>query len=85
MNFSNVAQSMAEPVKDYFKTIAAARANHAEYGGILLAEGRRFMVCHCLAHRQPCQCRDAAYIDQLAPTWDETRAENRCIVQDELF
>jgi hypothetical protein len=74
-----------EPVKDCFKDLRAARESHIEYGGILLKERGGFVVCHCLAHLQGCQCRSDKYLESLSPSWDETDQADPDPTQPQLF
>lgn len=78
-----------KPVKIEFNTLHAARNEQRDQGGILLMQDNKYSVCHCLAHRQPCECRTIEHINKLAPSWDETDPANCAETyqprQNELF
>ncbi len=59
-----------------FNSLKKARADHTQYGGILLVEGSKYAVCYrCNCDEQnPCRCgRTKQHIDQLAPEYDESQ------------
>ena len=56
---------------------ATARAFQRDNGGILLVEGDQYEICYGGCTAEHCHCRgDRAYIDSLAPSWDESHPDN---------